>query len=152
MRPYSHCVIATESKVAFSATLPKNPQYRCSGGCVTQLQAEACKAKALKISCIFSCYHAALNPVEPGLRNPIAWLPHDVAVHREFSIQGHPKSICRSGGTASPPDLLYSNPSTRNLLAVKPPAFHQLPDRLVDTDKSTIRVTILSRTASGATS
>lgn len=75
-----------------------------------------------------------------------------MAVHREFSIQGHPKSICRSGGTASPPDLLDSNPSTRNLLAVKPPAFYQLPDRLVDTDKSTIRVTILSRTASGATS
>lgn len=82
----------------------------------------------------------------------MAWLPHDVAVRREFSTQGHPKSICRSGGTASPPDLLDSNPSTRILLAVKPPAFHQLPDSMVDTDKSAIRVTILSKTASGATS
>lgn len=29
----------------FSYTTKKTPQYRCCGGCVAQLQAEACKAK-----------------------------------------------------------------------------------------------------------
>lgn len=82
----------------------------------------------------------------------VAWLPHDVAVHREFSFQGLPMCICRSGGTASPPDLLDSNTSTCNPFSSETSAFHQLPDPLVETDKSTIRVTILSRTASGATS
>lgn len=51
----------------------------------------------------------------------VAWLPHDVAVRREFSFQGPPMCICRSGGTASPPDLLDSNTSTCIHLAVKPP-------------------------------
>lgn len=107
--PAQSYIMVAGSKATSSPTL--NFHQRCSGVYVSPQQAECLQGKALKISCVSSCYRAALDPVEP-VRCMVATC---VAVHSrpEAFDPGapHVPRICRPGGTASPPDLLDCQPT-----------------------------------------
>lgn len=96
-----------------------------------KLRPQGLQDKALKISCTFSYYRAALDPVRE------CGIPLHVAVHStgSYRSRGCP---CASASRAAPPaPRVYRTPTHDvHALSSETFAFYRLPHLLVETDKS----------------